>query len=54
MNVQVRTVDTSFEAELKRLERLLATVSLQGEIPAPHQAGGHDNRWVASWRFCQH
>lgn len=54
MNVQVRTVDTSFEVELQRLERLLAAIAVEGHTLVAHQAPEHDNRWVASWRFCQH
>lgn len=55
MNAQVRTVETAFEAELKKLERLLAAINLDDSTGAMHaREPKPTERWVASWRFCQH
>lgn len=54
MNAQLKVVETNFETELKKLERLLAAINLDEHALADAKARETDNRWVASWRFCQH
>lgn len=54
MNIQAKAVDSNFEAELKKLERLLAAINLDEDMPGRPEARENNERWVASWRFCQH
>lgn len=55
MNAQARTVENVFEVQLKKLERLLAAANLEDlVIASPAREAKSADRWVASWRFCQH